>query len=177
MNFRQLNKRLLEVLQKQQLNEMAIYYGTNHGEIPTVVDAYKNLCLQRNGMYHIQQTLKVERIVTSSEITQGLFNPIQLGIPTIRNYPIIMVWGEPDVYRNKRKLEGHGLVHILQGHSNNLGIVFQKLNSCLLHGYSAKLDMYGNYTIRLDNFRFSFMLVDNEDGTPKHAVLITAYKR
>ena len=46
----------------------------------------------------------------------------------------------------------------------------------LLHGTKAKVDKYGNYTIRVFKYRFVFSLVDNEDGTPKHAVLLTAFK-
>lgn len=177
MNYKNLNENLLEFIEAMQLNEMAIYYGTDHGTVETVVQGFKQLSNIKEGMYHIQQTLKVNKIVTQDEINKGLFKEIQKDIPVMREYPIVMVWGEKDKYKNKKKLEGHGIAHIIQGHFKDLKTIIPKLNLYLTRNVPANLDKYGNYTIKIDNFRFAFMLVDNDDGTPKHAVLVTAFKR
>lgn len=177
VNFKQLNEELLDFIEAMQLNEMAIYYGTDHGTVDNVVTGFKKLSKLQEGMLHITETLRVDKIVTQQEIDQGLFDPIQKGIIVSRQYPIVMVWGEQDTYHNKRKLEGHGVSHIIQGHLQDLHNVLPKLEQCINKNVPAKVDKYGNYTIKINNYRFAFMLVNNEDGTPKHAVLVTAFKR
>lgn len=88
-----------------------------------------------------------------------------------------MVWGEKDKRKGAKHLEGHGVAHIIQGHLNELRMVLPKLNDTIQRNKIAKADKFGNYTIRINNYRFVFMLVDKEDGTPDHAVLVTAFKR
>lgn len=176
-NFKQLNEELLNFIEAMQLNEMAIYYGTDHGTVDNVVQAFKQLSKLQEGMYHVNQTICINKVVTQSEINQHLFDPIQKGIITTRIYPVVLVWGEKDKYKDKHKLEGHGVSHIIQGHLNDLHNVLPKLQECLQKNIAAKEDKFGNYAIKVANYRFIFMLVNNENGTPKHAVLVTAFKR
>lgn len=117
MNIQKLNEQLDKYIEAFQINEMAIYYGTDRGTVNNVIEGYKKLFESREGMYHINQTLNVSKTVTQDEIDKGLFKPIQKGILITRQYPIIMVWGEMDKRKGRVHLEGHGLSHILQGHN------------------------------------------------------------
>ena len=177
MNIKQINEKLEDLLETYQLNEMAIYYGTDHGNIKDVAQGFKKLVGLKEGMVHVNQILKVDKEVTQEEINANLFDAVQKGIAVTRQYPIVLVWGEPDKRKGNKYLEGHGLVHMLQGHQKDLSKCISKLQSVINNGTSAKYDKHGNYTVRVDNFRFAFMLEDNKDLTPKWAVLVTAYIR
>ena len=166
--MKQLNEDLENLILAFQLNEMAIYYGTDHGTVDDVIQGFRKLADLQEGMFHINQYLCVSKPVTQKEIDLGLFEPIQKGVAIDRKYPIVLVWGEKDKTRGNRRLQGHGISHILQGHRSQATQVFNKL---------SQVDKYGNYTIKLNNYRFAFILVDKEDGTPDHAVLITAFIR
>lgn len=89
MDFKQLNEDLLDLYENFQLNEMAIYYGTDHGTVDNVIEGFKKLSTVKEGMYHINQFLIVEKEVTQQEIDKGLFEPILKGILKERKYPII----------------------------------------------------------------------------------------
>ena len=125
MDFEKLNEELEEFLEALQLQEMTIYYGTDHGVVNNVIDAFKRLNIEKEGMYHVNQFLTVEKEVTQEEINKNLYKPIQKGVYTIRKYPIIIVWGEQDKYRENKKLEGHGLSHILKGHGKDTAQAFK----------------------------------------------------
>lgn len=170
-------KQLLEELEKFTLNEMAIYYGTDHGTVKDISEGFKKLSGLKEGMVKVNQCLCVEKIVTQQEIDNGLFDAVQKDIPVVRQYPIVMVWGEPDKRKGTKHLEGHGIVHLLQGHGSNMSKVFPTLQQAINRNITAKYDKYGNYTIKVKDYRFAFMLVDKEDLTPDHAVLVTAFKK
>ena len=173
-------KEILEELETfqiaYQLNEMAIYYGTDHGTVKDVQQAFRRLADVQEGMYRTEQYLRIEKPVSQQEINKGLFKQVQKGIYVERKYPIIIVWGEKDKIKGYKKLEGHGLAHILQGHQEDATKCFAELKQ-KLDITKAKSDKYGNYTIRSGNYRFTFALVDKEDGSPDHAVLITLFKK
>lgn len=177
MNIKRLNEELEDLIITFQLNEMAIYYGTNHGTVKDVQQGLKKLLQTKEGMVTVKQNLSVQKTVTQQEINNKLFKPIQKGIPVKRTYPIVLVWGERDKIKQRKKLEGHGLSHILQGHGNEVYDVFNRLQKELNRGITCKEDKYGNYMFKVANYRFIFTLVDNDDGTPKYAVLLTAFKK
>lgn len=176
MNIKKLNEELEDLIIAFQLNEMAIYYGTDHGTVNDVQQAYKQLLNKQEGMYHTKQYLKVYHTVSQQDINNKLFKPIQKGVTVTLQYPIVIVWGEADKKKGTRYLQGHDLVHILQGHSQQAAQCFNSLKT-ILNNQTAKPDKYGNYTIKSGEYRFSFSLQNKEDGCPDHAVLITAFKK
>ena len=172
-----IDEELQQLSIRLRLNEMSIEYGRDLGTVSNVVEAFKQLSSVHEGMYHVNQILHVDKEVTQDEINKGLFEPIQKGVSVSRCYPIIIVWGEKDIIKGNKRLEGHGVSHIIQGHPKEIKDVISKLNSSLQREIPARPDKYGNYTIRVNQYRFVFTLKEKDNGTPDHAVLITAYKR
>lgn len=85
-------KEILEELEDfqiaYQLNEMAIYYGTDHGTVKDVQQAFRRLADVQEGMYRTEQYLRIEKPVSQQEINKGLFKQVQKGIYVERKYPI-----------------------------------------------------------------------------------------
>ena len=162
MDFLKLNEELLDLYENFQLNEMAIYYGTDHGTVDNVIEGFKRLNSFKEGMVHVNQMLKVSKLVTQEEIDKGLFDPIQKDVFVTRDYPIILVWGEKDKTKNNKSLEGHGLTHIIQGHKQDFNKVIPKLQQIINKKVEAKPDKFGNYGVRLSNYRFIFTLVEKK---------------
>lgn len=184
MNIKQLNESLQyynEIIDLVDnlfpLNEMAIYYGTNHGETKDIIQAVNKLITIREGYIQTLQYLTVRQPVTDQDIALGLYNPIQKDVIVDKKFPIFVVWGEPDKTKGTSKLEGHGLVHILQGHEQQLKEVLSQLNKCIIENKPAKLDKNYNYTISFRQYRFCFKLCLEEPNMKPHAVLISAFKR
>lgn len=182
MNIKQLNESLQyynEVIDLVDnlfpLNEMAIYYGTNHGYIEDALQAIQKLNDLKEGYVTCGTNLIVRQPVTQAEINAGLYQPIQKDILVDKQIPVIFVWGEPDKIKGNKKLEGHGLVHILQGHKRQFKEVINNLVDCLVKQRPAKLDKSGNYSIINRQYRFYFAL-QYENDLVDHAVLISAFK-
>lgn len=176
MNIKQILEELENFQIAYQLNEMAIYYGTNQGTYNNVIDGYKKLMDSKNGFVLVKEQINIEKEVTKQEVQNKQFKPIQLNVPITRSYPIVLVWGEPDKKNDHKLLFGHGLSHIIQGHKDQIKDVFNKLQKVIVNKRTAKSDKYGNYTIKEGQYRFCFSIQDNKE-LGIHAVLITAYKR
>lgn len=176
MDIKRINEELTEFLEAMQLNEMAIYYGTDRGTVRDIFEGIKKLNKYKEGMVHVGQTVSIIKEVTKQEVDKGLFPKIQQNVLVTRKYPLILVWGKHDKKQDYKKLEGHGLAHIIQGHRKDFQEVCSKLSYVLAKEIPAKQDKYGNYIIKVDNYRFVFAFRE-EDGIPKEAVLLTAFKR
>lgn len=79
MNIKKLNEELEDLIIAFQLNEMAIYYGTNQGTYDNLLDGYKQLMKQKNGYVIINQNIVLQKEVTQQEINDKKFKPIQKG--------------------------------------------------------------------------------------------------
>ena len=158
-----------------QLNEMAIYYGTNHGQVKDILEGIEKLNKLKNGYVTCSCYLIIRQPVTQEEVDKGIYQSIQKDIVVDKKVPLVLVWGEPDKIKHHKKLEGHGLSHILQGHKKFFKQVMLKLTDCMVKGLPAKLDRNCNYTIRVQDYRFCFAL-EYENNLIKHAVLISAFK-
>lgn len=91
MNIKKLNEELEDLIVAFQLNEMAIYYGTDHGTYNNLLDGYKQLMEQKNGYVIINQNIVLQKEVTQQEINDKKFKPIQKGISVDRMYPLVLV--------------------------------------------------------------------------------------
>ena len=63
MNIKKLNKELEDLIIAFQLNEMAIYYGTNHGTVKDVQQGLKKLLQTKEGMVTVKQNLSVQKLL------------------------------------------------------------------------------------------------------------------
>lgn len=175
MDIQKLNEQLDKYIEAFQINEMAIYYGTNHGQVKDAVQAAQKLNGTKEGYVTCSTPLIIRQPVTQEEVDAGLYSQIQKDILVDKQIPIIFVWGEPNKIREDKPLEGHGFVHILQGHKKQFGSVINKLKDCMIHKMPARLDKSGNYTIRTGLYRFCFA-PQYKNNLLDHVVLISAFK-
>lgn len=172
MNIKKLNEELDKYLESFPINEMAIKYGRSLGKQNNLVKAIDTVLQARQGHVKTNMMLKVKSMITPEEIKFGVYDKIMQNVIVEKEYPITIVWGEPD----KGKLYGHGISHILQGHKKDFNEIKTELNKAILDGTAAKIINSNANLLWKNKYIFSFALFNN-NGRPEEAVLITGFKK
>lgn len=171
MDIKQINEQLTKFIE-QQINEMAILYGRSLGYSNNILDAINRIETAKQGHIKTSCNLIVKAPVTTEEIQNGIYDKILKGVIVEKSYPITIVWGEAD----KKGLQGHGLVHILQGHKADYNSIKNELNKAINDKCKAVLINNKGQLLWKNKWIFSFALF-NLDGKPEEAVLITGFKK
>ena len=161
MNFYEITEKLKELL--QPMNEMAIKFGQNlNTKNPmSVRAAIDEVCRQKQGNILVDKTIKIKKIVTTTDI-QYLNCPKEwLNVKSTLEFPLYIVWGEPTTSTNK---EGHSIVHILQEHEQEFNSLKEILQQSITKGKVATLDKNNNYSFETSKYKFVFSITTDNGG-------------
>lgn len=139
---------------KEQLNEMTIRYGNKKTNTYTVNEAISKILNDKYTQVNTSCKLKI--------------NIKEVDKISIKEYPITIVKGEPDVSGK----EGHGIIHILQSHEKDFKIGRNLIDKAINKTAEEEISKSGNKNAVIYFKGFKFVFTEDKE----QAILITFYK-
>ena len=175
MDFKKVNEKLQKLLELFQINEMTIKDQPCFGEADNIMDAVEKLKTLRRGSFIIPDKLRIKKEITQEDIDYGYASQIHKGYVVEIKYPMKMVYGETDIYKQGQQKTGHGITHATKGHENKFIKALKALPQILLENVAVldtrKNNFNNNYVIKTNRFIYAFALKDG------YAILITGLEK